>query len=103
MKGELIKEKGSIERFKQYKLKKLMSTAENLNQLIDDIVKNARKTFKTTGEADLDAKALKESVAALRELYFLLEECGVDKSKDETDNVPGVIIKMEKPFEEWSK
>ena len=57
------------------KLKRVSSAAENMSALVDDIVKKARKSFKSTGSPDLDAKFLKESVGALRELYGLLEEC----------------------------
>lgn len=69
-----------------------------MSALVDDIVKKARKSFKTTGNPDIDAKFLKESVGALRELYGLLEEC--DGSPQIND---GVIIKLEKQIEEWSK
>lgn len=80
------------------RLKRVSSAAENMSALVDDIVKKARKSFKTTGNPDIDAKFLKESVGALRELYGLLEEC--DGSPQVND---GVIIKLEKQIEEWSK
>lgn len=80
------------------KLKRVSSAAENMSALVDDVVKKARKSFKTTGETQLDAKFLKESVSALRELYGLLDDC------DGQANVgDGVVITIEKQLEEWSK
>ena len=80
------------------KYKRVSSAAKNMSALIDEIIKKARKSFIKTGEPNLDAKFLKESVGALRELYGLLEDC---------DGVPevseGVVIKFEKQIEEWSK
>ncbi len=83
---------------KQEKLKRVSSAAENMSALVDDVVRKARKSFKTTGTPDLDAKFLKESVGALRELYELLEEC--DGAGDLGD---GVVIKFDNRIEEWSK
>lgn len=80
------------------KLKRVSSAAENMSALVDDIVKKARRSFKSTGSPDLDAKFLKESVGALRELYGLLEEC--DTSPQIND---GIVIRFEKEIEEWSK
>ena len=80
------------------KFKRVSSAAENMSALIDDLVKKARKNFKSTGDVDLDAKFLKESVGALRELYALLEDC--DGSAQISD---GVVITFEKQIEEWSK
>ncbi len=80
------------------KLKRVLSAAENMSALIDDLVKKARKSFKLTGDPELDAKFLKESVSALRELYGLLEDCD--------DGAPindGIVIKFEKQLEEWSR
>ncbi len=85
-------------RSKQDKLKKVSSAAQNMSALVDDIVKTARKSFKSTGETDLDAKFLKESVGALRELYELLDECN-----DEAPIAGGVIIRFDSQAEEWSK
>ncbi len=83
---------------KQDKLKRVSSAAENMSALVDDIVKKARKTFKTTGNPELDAKFLKESVGALRELYGLLEDC------DATPQIAdGVVIRFEKQIEELSQ
>ncbi len=82
----------------QDKFKKVSSAADNMSALVDDIVKKARKNFKATGSPDIDAKFLKESVGALRELYGLLDDC--DGASDVGD---GVIIKFEKQIEEWSK
>lgn len=67
--------------------------------LIDDIVKKARKNFRETGEPKVDARFLKESVSALKELYDLLNEY------EESGNTAseGVIIRFEKQIEEWSK
>lgn len=83
---------------KQDKLKRVSSAAENMSALVDDVVKRARKSFKATGTPDLDARFLKESVSALRELYELLDECnGAGAISD------GVVIKFENKIEEWSK
>lgn len=83
---------------KQIQLKRILSAAENMSALVDDIVKAARKSFKATGDPELDAKFLKESVGALRELLALLEDC---------DSVPkdneGIVIRVEKQIEEWNK
>ena len=80
------------------KLRRVASAVNNMSALIDDIVKKARKNFKESGDADLDAKFLKESVSALRELYGLLGECDPATEIDE-----GVVIRLEKQVEEWSK
>ena len=83
---------------KENKLRRVSSAAENMSALVDDIVKKARRSFKMTGSPDIDAKFLKESVGALRELYQLLEEC------DDTNRITdGVVIKFEKQIEEWSR
>ncbi len=78
-------------------MKKVSSAAVNMSALIDDIVKKARKNFSETGSADVDAKFLKESVSALKELFDLLGE-QVDSHSSE-----GVTIKFEKAFEELNK
>lgn len=80
------------------KYKRVSSAADNMSALIDDIVKKARKSFRNTGNPDIDAKFLKESVGALRELYGLLADC--DGVHDVSD---GVVIRFEKQLEEWSK
>lgn len=80
------------------KYKRVSSAANNMSALIDDIIKKARKSFSKTGDPNIDAKFLKESVGALRELYGLLEEC--NGMPDVSD---GVIIRFEKQIEEWSK
>ncbi len=80
------------------KYKRVSSAADNMSALIDDIIKKARKSFKATGNPEIDAKFLKESVGALRELYDLLECC--DGSAQVSD---GVIIRLEKQIQEWSK
>ena len=80
------------------KYNRVSSAADNMSALIDDIIKCARKSFRSTGDAKVDAKFLKESVGALRELYGLLGDCeGV------TDSSDGVVIRFEKQLEEWSK
>ena len=79
-------------------LKRISSAAENMSALVDDITKKARKSFKATGSPDIDAKFLKESVGALRELYGLLDECDGSAHIDDS-----VVIKFEKQIEEWSK
>jgi outer membrane protein TolC len=78
-------------------MKKVSSAVVNMSALIDDVVKKARKNFSESGSADIDAKFLKESVSALRELFELLEEQnGVGVSD-------GISIKVEKTIEDWSK
>lgn len=78
-------------------LKKVSSAAGNMSALIDDIVKRARKNFKDTGKPDVDAKFLKDSVGALKELYELLEES--DAFGNSSD---GVVIRFDGKTEEWS-
>ncbi len=80
------------------KYKRVSSAADNMSALIDDIVKKARKSFRNTGDPNIDAKFLKESVGALRELYGLLDE--YNGSHDVSD---GVVIRFERQLEEWSK
>ncbi|MBE6747901.1 MAG: hypothetical protein E7557_01570 [Ruminococcaceae bacterium] len=78
-------------------MKKVSSAVVNMSALIDDIVKKARKNFGETGSADVDAKFLKESVSALRELFDLLSEQG------EIGTADGITIKFEKAIEDWNK
>lgn len=80
------------------KYRRVSSAADNMSALIDDIIKHARRNFKSVGEPKIDAKFLKDSVGALRELYDLLENC--DGSPQASD---GVIIRLEKQLQEWSK
>lgn len=82
---------------KGVKVKRVESAANNMSALIDDMVKVAHKNFKATGNPELDAKLLKESVCALRELYGLLDDCGNDGA-----SVEGVVIRLEKQIEQWS-
>jgi hypothetical protein len=83
---------------KSSKYRRVSSAAENMSALVDDIVKGARKNFKNTGNPDLDAKFLKESVGALRELYGLLDDC--EASPEVSD---GVVIRMEQQIQEWCR
>ena len=69
-----------------------------MSALIDDIIKKARKNFKNSGKPEVDAKFLKESVGALKELYELLAEYDGFGGCDE-----GVIIRFERELEEFSK
>ena len=78
-------------------MKKVSSAVVNMSALIDDIVKKARKNFGETGSPDVDAKFLKESVSALRELFDLLSEQGEASSSD------GISIRVDKAIGEWSK
>ncbi len=78
-------------------LKKVSSAVVNISALIDDIAKKARKNFSETGAPDIDAKFLKESVSALRELFDLLNEQDVNTSGD------GISIIVEKAIGEWNK
>ena len=80
------------------KLKRVSSAADNMSALVDDLVKKARKSFKTCGDPQLDAKFLKESIGALRELYGLIDDCDGTASVGE-----GVVIRLEREIEEWSK
>ncbi len=79
-------------------LKCVSSATENMSALIDDIIKKARKNFKATGKPEVDAKFLKESVGALKELYELLAENDGFGGCDE-----GIIIRFEKELEKFSK
>ena len=79
------------------KLKRVSSAAANLSALVDDITKHARKSFKESGSPELDAKLLKESVSALRELLELLGE-NSDGAGDS-----GIVVKMEGAAAEWGK
>ncbi len=78
-------------------MKKVSSAVLNMSALIDDIVKKARQNFSETGSADVDAKFLKESVSALKELFDLLSEQGVGGASNE------ISIKIEKAIEDWNK
>lgn len=78
-------------------LKKVSSAVVNMSALIDDIAKKTRKNFSETGSADVDAKFLKESVSALRELFDLLSE------QDGTSVNDGISIVVEKAIGEWNK
>lgn len=80
------------------KYQKISSAADNMSALIDDIVKKARKNFRSAGTPDIDAKFLKESVSALRELFGLLSDCN-----GETEVSDEIVIRLEKQIEEWSK
>ena len=82
----------------QKKVKRISSAASNMSVLVDDMVKKALKSFKATGSPDLDARFLKESIGALRELYALLEDCDGDNAECD-----GVLIRIEKQLEEWSR
>lgn len=79
-------------------LKRISSAAGNMSALVDDIVKKARKNFKNTGKAEVDAKFLKESVGALRELYGLLGEY-----EDIGGGSDGIVVRFEKELEDWNK
>ncbi len=103
MKNEInnLEEKSEIAKAKKKNgndgLKKVSSAAGNMSALIDDIVKKARKNFKDTGKPDVDAKFLKDSVGALKELYELLEESEGFGNKND-----GVVIRFDGKTEEWS-
>lgn len=79
-------------------LKSVSSATENMSALIDDIIKKARKNFQTSGKPEVDAKFLKESVGALKELYELLAEYDGLGGCDE-----GIIIRFEKEMEKYCK
>ena len=79
-------------------LKCVTSATENMSALIDDIIKKARRNFKATGKPEVDAKFLKESVGALKELYDLLSEYDGFGGCDE-----GIIIRFEKEMEKFCK
>lgn len=79
-------------------LKCVSSATENMSALIDDIVKKARKNFRATGKPEVDAKFLKESVGALKELYDLLAEYDGAGGCDE-----GIIIRFEQEVERYCK
>lgn len=79
-------------------LKKVSSAVVNMSALIDEITKKARKNFSETGCADVDAKFLKESVSALRELFDLLSEQDGNTTGDGS-----ISIVVEKAIGEWNK
>ena len=79
-------------------MKCVSSATENMSALIDDIIKKARKNFKQTGKAEVDAKFLKESVGALKELYELLSEYDGFGGCDD-----GIIIRFEREMEKFIK
>ncbi len=79
-------------------LKCVSSATENMSALIDDIIKKARENFKANGKPEVDAKFLKESVGALKELYELLSEYDGFGTCDE-----GIIIRFEKEMEKYCK
>lgn len=79
-------------------MKCVSSATENMSALIDDIIKKARKNFKATGKPEVDAKFLKESVGALKELYDLLAEYDGLGGCDE-----GIVIRFEKEMEKYIK
>ena len=79
-------------------LKCVSSATENMSALIDDIIKKARKNFKQSGKPDVDAKFLKESVGALKELFELLSEYDGFGSCDE-----GIVIRFEREIEKYCK
>ncbi len=77
-------------------IKRVGSAARNMSALVDDIAKTARKNFKEKGEPEVDAKFLKDSVGALKELCDLLSELDGDSPGDGS-----VLIKIEKEAEAW--
>jgi len=79
-------------------IKRVSAAAGNMCVLIDDIIKKARKNFRETGKPDIDPRFIKESVSALKELYTLLGDYEGGGQASE-----GVIVKIEKQLEEWSK
>ena len=79
-------------------LKCVSSATENMSALIDDIIKKARKNFNQNGKPEIDAKFLKESVGALKELYELLAEYDGFGGCDE-----GIIIRFEKEMKKYCK
>ncbi len=78
-------------------IKRVSAAAGNMCVLIDDVIKKARKNFRETGKPDIDPRFIKESVSALKELYTLLGDYEGGEVSD------GVIVKIEKQLEEWSK
>lgn len=74
------------------------SATENMSALIDDLIKKARKDFKQGGKPDIDAKFLKESVGALKELYELGSEYGNLGGCDD-----GILIRFERDVEQFVK
>ena len=76
----------------------ISSATENMSALIDDIIKKAKKNYEKSGKPEIDAKFLKESVGALKELYGLLNEYDSFGGCDE-----GIVIKFEKEMEKYCK
>lgn len=56
--------------------KKVSSAAKNMSALVDDIAKTARRNFKDKGVPEVDAKFLKDSVGALKELFEMEDTVG---------------------------
>ncbi|MGN1317286.1 MAG: hypothetical protein ACI4VW_09555 [Acutalibacteraceae bacterium] len=96
MSNDVSAEKGKNKGDKTIKC--VSSATENMSALIDDIIKKARKNFKQGGQPDVDAKFLKESVGALKELYELLNEYDGFGGCDE-----GILIRFEKEMEKFNK
>ena len=78
--------------------KKVSSAAKNMSALVDDIAKTARRNFKDRGAPEVDAKFLKDSVGALKELFEMLCEYEDEKPCDDAG-----VIRIEKEAEEWGK
>ena len=69
-----------------------------MSALIDDIIRKAKKNFEKNGKPEVDAKFLKESVSALKELYGLLSEYDGFGGCDD-----GIIIRFERDLEKYCK
>ena len=78
--------------------KRVVNTAADMSALLHDMVKKARREFRETGSPGLDAKFLKESVGALKELYDLIT--AFDGMPADAD---GVVVRLERELEEWGK
>ncbi len=82
-------------------IKRVQYAADNMSVLINDIIKKARKSFKDSGNPEVDGKFLKDSVGTLRELYGILDEWGEGENQD--SKAEGIIIRFEKETESWSE
>lgn len=69
-----------------------------MSALIDDIIRKAKENYEKNGKPEVDAKFLKESVGALKELYGLLSEYGGSVGCDD-----GIVIRFEREMEKYCK
>ena len=79
-------------------IKRVSSAAANLSALVDDIAKRARRNFRESGSPDVDAKFLKESVSALKDLLDI-----IDESDGGAAGAEAITVRMEGDAAQWGK